>query len=199
MITALFLMLFAASFASAQEKGQVGLGMGYPGSVLLLWHVTDNIAVRPEIAFSTSGTDTGSVTGSGWSYGVGVSGLLYAGKWESLRTYVSPRFTYNRSSSTTTTNLLSPNVIGLPPPSVSFSSSTKSTATNKRGGGSFGAQYAVHKRFSVFGEVGLDYSRGESSFTSTFSPAVAALPSTTTTGSSSGWSSRSAAGVIFYF
>src|SRR5262249_7962888 len=114
-IAAAFLMLLAASLASAQEKGQIGLGMGYPASVLFLWHGTARPPVRPETAFWAWGTATGSVRGGGWSSGVGVSGLLYAGKWESLKTYVSPRFTYNRSSSTTTTTLLGPNVIGLPP------------------------------------------------------------------------------------
>ena len=38
----------AAAPAAAQEKGNVGITMGFPASVGLLWHATEKIAVRPD-------------------------------------------------------------------------------------------------------------------------------------------------------
>ena len=56
------------------------------------------------------------------------------------------------------------------------------------GAGSFGAQYAMGSKFSVFGEVGLGYSRSISPTSSIYSK------TTSTT-----WSTRTGVGVIVYF
>jgi hypothetical protein len=151
--------------------------MGYPAAVGVVWHVSDSVAVRPEIAFSTSSTDTDfgadTTTVSG-----GASGLFYVATWDRVRAYVSPRFSYARSTSDST------GTIGI--------ASKNSTYTVV---GSFGAQYTPHKRFAVFGETGLGYSRSKASTTTLVVPIV--LPATTSTLTSFG--TRSGVGVIFYF
>ena len=38
--------------AVGQEKGQVGLTVGYPASVGVVWHAVDRVAVRPEFTFT---------------------------------------------------------------------------------------------------------------------------------------------------
>jgi predicted porin len=62
--------------------------------------------------------------------------------------------------------------------------------------GLFGAEYSLHKRFSVFGEVGFGYttssSKSKSSPPSPIDDLIAG-------GSAHGWSTRTGAGVIFYF
>jgi hypothetical protein len=63
--------------------------------------------------------------------------------------------------------------------------------------GSFGAQYALGRRFSVFGEIGLGYTRTsvDNEPTSSVSPGA----STGSAATSHGIAARSGAGVVFYF
>src|SRR5207244_11930871 len=39
-----------------------------------------------------------ATTSDTWLAGVGISGLVYVGRYESLRTYVAPRIAYSRST-----------------------------------------------------------------------------------------------------
>ena len=157
----------------AQEHGETGLTMGYPASVGLVWQPSDSFALRPEFSFATTSIDSSS-TGlrDSNSLGVGLSGLFYVGKWESLSTYVSPRFVYNRLSTS---------------PSGGSTQSNAYSVT-----GSFGTQYALSRRFGVFGEVGIGYSHGHQEFetSSTF------LNSTIDTDS---WNTRTGVGLMLYF
>jgi hypothetical protein len=193
-------LVFAGSIARAQDAGQVGIAMGYPESVAVLWHVTDRVAVRPELSFRSShneggGSSLGTVassTSDSSFVGVGASGLFYVARWDALRAYVSPRVAFSRSHST------SEITIALPPFPVTVGGLTPTTTTQTIIGhtvgadGSFGAQYAFHARFSAYGEVGFGYSRSTGSETPA-SPVTFVLPTT------SGWGTRSAVGVIFYF
>ena len=43
------ILLFIATSAQAQQKGQTGLVMAYPTSVGFIWNVTDRVAIRPDI------------------------------------------------------------------------------------------------------------------------------------------------------
>jgi hypothetical protein len=158
--------------ASAQETGAVGLTMSFPAAVGIAWQATDALAIRPDFTFSNSGSD--SLTTSSTAVGVGVSALFYVRKWDSLRAYVSPRFGYQRSSFT-------------------FSGSPSAPSTNTyTGSGSVGAEYQLHRRFAVFAETGLAYSRAHSADT-TLAPGV---PLTT---SSHTWGTRAGVGAILYF
>jgi hypothetical protein len=187
----------------AQEHGQVGLSMGYPASVGVVWHVADRVAIRPEISLVQSSTDTTAITTvtfatslgvqtqttraqfvtDSTTVGTGVSALFYVWKREALSAFVTPRYAYNRGTSTTTGG-----GIGTP---------TENTATNHFISGSFGAQYALGRRFSVFGEIGLGYTRSRVDNVPTDSLAIGASTGSETT--SHGVSTRSAAGVVFYF
>ncbi len=176
-------VVLPAGSVAAQEKGQVGLAMGYPASVAVIFHATDAFAVRPEFNFSTSSTTTNytssSTTSDTTAFGVGVSALLYAAKWDNLHAYFSPRFTYARSTTDYT----------------GTSSTSNATSSTYTVSGSFGAQYSLGRRFAVFGEVGLAYSHltGESS-----SNAVL-VTNSSSSGTGNAWSTRTAIGGIFYF
>src|SRR5437899_11357351 len=119
-LLAVFALLVLPDASAAQDLPRFGLAMGYPAQVALLWNVSDRLAIRPEINWfrsslqSTTTTTlppyfgaipippmTTTSTSRGWQVGVGVSGLLYLSKGDALRTYVSPRFAYSRTSSTT--------------------------------------------------------------------------------------------------
>jgi hypothetical protein len=153
-----------AAPAAAQDAGQIGITMGYPAVIGVLWHVSDRIGIRPEVSLARGKSETSItltvpvvgapttsdvVTSENWQVGTGVSALFYLVKGEALRTYVSPRFTYLRNS-TTGTAFASVPTIATAPTTVS---------SNYGVSGSVGAQYALAKRFSVFGEAGLAYTR----------------------------------------
>jgi hypothetical protein len=172
-------LLLIPSIALAQERGDTGISMGYPSAISLIWHATDAIAIRPEINVSrnSSSSETAGFEreGSSWATGVGASALFYVTHDGNLRTYFSPRVTYNRTSSKVESGL---------PLEDSDANTTNSVTFN----GSFGAQYAVGERFSVFGEVGFAVSH---SWSETFG--------SLTNNSGNSLSTRSGAGVIFYF
>lgn len=173
-----------ASGAAAQDESKVGVTMGYPASFGIIWHASDRIAIRPELTLTGSSSETRSsgdfpveLTGDGWAIGTGVSALIYLHKYDRLRTYVSPRFTYSHTSTTTKTTAA---IIGL----------GESTATGNAygGAGSFGAEYRFADKFAVFGEVGFGVTH--TSGTNSLSPI---RPTTTS------WGTRSGVGVTFYF
>src|SRR3972149_2170786 len=101
LLAALCLMVFPP-VSRAQERGQVGLTMGFPTSAGLIWHATDRIAVRPEITFSqvTSKAELTppnvSTVSTNRSLGVGASLLWYFGSSDA-----NIRPTSARASSTT--------------------------------------------------------------------------------------------------
>src|SRR5581483_1699657 len=162
-------MLFVwTAAAAAQDAGQVGLTMGYPASIGVIWHVSDRVAVRPEISLQqiasmstsvTTVTNTTQTTTDQWAVGVGASALFYVHRWDALRTYVSPRFVYTRNASTNVGSLTaaatSSAIIVFPNTSPQ---TTEFTQQSYFVSGSFGAQYAVGAHFGVFGEVGFGYS-----------------------------------------
>src|SRR5262245_21030943 len=144
----LVIVFGSATSAFAQDKGKIGLTMGYPSSVGIVYHVTDKLAVRPELTIAQASTEaTGpaisrvnfSASSSSWAIGTGVSALFYVRQWDDLHLYVSPRWTYSHGSSSSDT--------------LSVDSTLNSWSLN----GSVGAQYALGKRFGVFGEVGFGY------------------------------------------
>lgn len=94
------------------------------------------------------------------------------GKWESLSTYLSPRFVYNRLST--------------------GPSALATRANNYSITGSFGTQYALSRRFGVFGEVGIGYSHGDQETETTST----SFYSSTTIDS---WSTRTGIGLMLYF
>jgi hypothetical protein len=175
-LTAGFLLLGAVA-AGAQEKGKAGVAIGYPGGIGILWHATDNVAIRPDFTFTHTSTD-GSGGGDGWGIGTDLSVLFYVKKYDNVRTYVSPRLTYSRS---TTTLQISSGTPGTLP-------DVKSTSSSTGGAGVFGAQYSPNARFSVFGELGIGFSRRRTE---------SSLGSPTTIKGNS-WGTTAGVGVIFY-
>jgi hypothetical protein len=142
------LVFACATMASAQDQNPA-LTMAYPAAVGVLLPVGGSWAVRPELSFSTQSLDLPVPSGSSDSTSVstGVSLLYYLHEADGLRTYVSPRVTYQRTSLDAGSGI-----------------SSLDTTTSFWGFiGSFGAQYALGRRFGVFGEVGIGYQKGTTS------------------------------------
>jgi len=203
-------LLAVAAVADAQDTPRVGITMGYPAAIGVIWNIGDRVAVRPEMTISGSSGDSSGVDASGvspgfntdaFSIGAGLSGLFYLKRWDLLRTYVSPRFSYSYASNTS----------NRPSSTAIISSSSDATSKAYTTSGSFGAEYSLGRRFGVFGEIGLAYTSTTASSASTlvttlttggiFGP-VTTTTTTTTVGSTShskSWAARSGAGVIVYF
>ncbi|MBL8137813.1 MAG: hypothetical protein JNL48_14400 [Acidobacteria bacterium] len=186
------MLVVAARSAGAQQAGDVGVTMGYPGALGVVWHVTDGIAVRPDIALSRSTSEsTTSATGpfggsglsststsDGWGTTVGLSVLLNVRTIERLRLYLAPRIAYAHSTAD--------NETGLSGALTGFTAKT----TGVLASGSFGSQYTVHDRFAVFGELGLQY---------TTQTTTSDFPGSRTEADGTTFGLRSAVGVTFYF
>jgi hypothetical protein len=196
-------MLMVASLATpvlAQDDPRIGITMGFPAAVGVVWRVADNIALRPDITFQRSSSEsattialptfpvtgvsasssTNIITTESWSVGVGVSAVFYISKHDALRTYLSPRWGYTRSSADGSSSI---------PSVISVLSNTHSQTV----GGAFGAQYALSRKFNIYGEVGLSYSHT----TLPGSDILNVISRTDTTQSSIG--TRGGVGVILFF
>jgi hypothetical protein len=171
-------VLVACGTAGAQEPGKTGITMAFPGAIGIIWHASDKVAVRPTFNFSRSSSEgTSTSSSSAWAFGTSISLLLYLRKYDNVRTYFSPRFTYGRNTSTVNVTLPAP--ITIP--------EQTNTSSSVGGGGMFGAQYSPSTRFSVFGEAGLTFSRQTSDSSSTV-----------TRFKSNGFGTAAGVGVIFY-
>ena len=166
--------VLGAASASAQERGRVGMAMGFPASIAAIWHVTEAIAIRPEVDLLRASREysyqTTTRTATELTTNLGVSGILFFASQDNLRTYVSPQLAYTRTSATVHSADSSPDI--------------EPTSSGYSAGGSVGAQYAIGRRFSAYGELGVVYrhTKGPASNTDI------------------NWiSTRSAVGVIVYF
>ena len=187
---AVFLTVFSTGRAGAQERGDVGITMGYPAAVGVLFHISDSLAIRPEASFTTASSDITLTSSSSTLYGVGISALLYVKRWDALRAYVVPRYAYQHGTSTSTLDLNLPVTLPINLPDVE----TKTTIDQHSFGGAFGAQYALHAHFGVFGEVGGAYTISKTS-----SSLSIPLPDSRSNPTGHSFALRSSAGVIFYF
>lgn len=171
------IIIGGATTAGAQETGKVGITMGYPAAIGVLWHLTDRVALRPEFSFTLTDSSSESIVNAEsnfWSLGTGVSVLFYSALTDNLRTYVAPRFSYSRTSGDTDV--------------------TESATDVYSVAGMFGAQYSLGRRFAAFGEVGVAYSRQSGS-------ATTSIVNVTTTISNHGnaFGTRTGVGVVLYF
>jgi hypothetical protein len=90
-------LLFAASVfctnsAYAQDTRSFGVTMGYPASIGVLWHLSEGVAVRPELSFDFFSTETendsplgGDSSQDGHNVSVGLSALFYFARWDMTR------------------------------------------------------------------------------------------------------------------
>ena len=166
-------ILLCASSASAQQPSGIGITMGYPGSIGVIFDTSDAIAVRPELSFGTTSiSGPSSVKTTSHTFTIGADGLFYMHTYDHVRTYVAPHLDYSHSSN-------------------SINSGSDISGSNHSVGfaGSFGAQYTPTDRFGVYGEVGLGFTHSSLSGSSSgFSSGATA----------NAWGTRAGVGVIFY-
>jgi hypothetical protein len=188
-LVVLGVMLLCIEVVNGQDKpgklavvlGGSNFGGAGTGSVGGLWQITSRIAIRPEFTINhvdsrSPGRNQPHMTTT--STGYGISGPITIHNNDSLRLYISPRFAYSRSDSTTTliTN-------------AGVENSTSSVTSGPYSGRvSFGGQYALNRHFSVFGETGVENLR---------MPIAQTLFSSSTKQST--WQVVTAFGLLLYF
>jgi hypothetical protein len=159
-------LLGIASPVSAQDERRVGLVMGVPVQVGILWHATERVAVRPDVSFSWSSSDLAAASSDYVDYSsstslsrlsLGLALLYYVGDDEGVRTYLAPRYRASRVSTSSESTLVIPGI-----PDVLPGSDRRLTQVSHSGGVSFGASYAPGDRLAVFGEAGLEFATSSS-------------------------------------
>lgn len=123
--------------AMAQEPGRVGLLMTSDSNVGLRIEATERVAIRPEVGFIRTTSDSlgGERTTTSWSPGLSL--LFELKSWDRTGLYLAPRWTYSR-----TTTGDSPNT-------------GSAKAAGHAVSAMIGAQHNITDRFGVFGEVGV--------------------------------------------
>ena len=158
--------------AFAQDAPKVGVVLSAPTGLSVIWHVSDRLAIRPEISFGHASTETAIGDTSSTNVNPGVSGLFYLRRYDNVRTYVSPRYVYDHDSSSASTPI----------------GDLDSSHATHRFTGSWGAQFDAHRRFAIFGELGVEFLHSSED-----------VPLISERVSANAWSSRVTAGAIFYF
>lgn len=171
--------------AAAQPSRTVGVTMGYPAGVGVLWHVTDAVALRPDVVLTRGTTETttsgfagvsSTASQSDWTVSTGLSALITLRDIDRLRIYAAPRVAYLRAETSTD------GAAGL----GDIESSTDGVVASA----ALGVQYGLGDRVAVYGESGLQYLRQsfESGFGTSSSKATLTQVGV-----------RSAIGLVIYF
>jgi hypothetical protein len=156
-------MLAVAALATfpcqaAAQSGQLGLSIGFPASLGVLWQPSALVGIRPEFTFELFDAESTSVSRLGTSrfstdtrlVGVGVSALFRVYREENLSLYVSPRYVHRRGKTSVVQDV---------PANVFVAGSDDREIEGHSITGSLGARYELGERFGVFGELGVDHSR----------------------------------------
>ncbi len=180
--SALMLAATTSSFG-AVKGGKIGVDFAYNGGISALalngtavgvwWHLTDTIALRPGVGF-TSGTTTSTNTTTGVStetkvsqFNFHVSLPIYLAKLNLVDLYVAPEFSYASTSTTVGATSVSGSGLGV--------------------AAALGLQVAINDQLHIFGELGGGYTSTEGT------------SGTTQTKVSGITTARTAVGAIFYF
>ena len=161
-------LIFAgASSVSAQTDNRWGVVMAFPTAAGLQWQANDRLTFRGDVAFdhgvveqvvtsgglfingvqvSSSSSRTTEFRHS--TFSLGMAGLFTVARREQLRLYVSPRVAWRRLDSSFETR-------DDDGPQTAFDSATTTNGLEVEG--TFGANYRLGDRFSVFGETGIGF------------------------------------------
>ncbi len=177
MFIMLSLMPFSL-FAQERENPRRSFGLTFP-NIGAIWHISDNIAFLPGIDFNHTWSDLSTMDGSITTdtLGVNASMRFYVSRWKGVRLYLAPkyRFVWGKSSNSIPVELYDLNL-----------RTYRHTAS-----GAWGLQYAISDRVSIFGDIGVGYSRLTQS-TSSIRPIPTINPRSSQIGTEGTW------GLILY-
>jgi hypothetical protein len=148
---------------AAAQSDTLAVSIGVPASLALLWQPSPAIGIRPEFTFdlfdavstSSSRLGTSQFSSDTRQVGVGISALFQVYREENLTLYVSPRYVHRRGHTDVAQDV----------PIDVFVSGGDREIRGHTLAGSLGARYALGTRFGLFGELGIDYSREDTTET----------------------------------
>ena len=158
-LTCAIVTIFAFAVPAVAQERTFGVTVGYPGSVGVVWQPAGRVAIRPSITFRNSGSDPMDEAGDfeSSSLSTTVGGLIYLRASAPLRLYLTPRYSFARTSSTITLQVPQ---LQFPLGTLTTTSVTTKRTTHEHGLALLvGAEYRLGDRFGVFGEVGVLYTR----------------------------------------
>jgi len=143
---------------AAAQSGQLGLSIGFPASVGVLWQPSALVGIRPEFTIELFNAESTSVSRLGTArfstdtrlIGVGLSVLFRVYRDENLTLYVSPRYVHRSGKTTVVQDI---------PANVFVPGDDDRDIEGHSMSGSLGVRYGLGERFGVFGELGVDYTR----------------------------------------
>ena len=166
--------------AHAQTERRCGFVIAYPASVGLEWQAADRLAVRFDGTYRHSSVESSSTptpfpvglpavirvpvfeirsSTSNTGAELGVSILFDLHRSDELRLYIAPRFAVLISKTeieTTITGLTPGDLAALTVPA-----NRGTTSSTPTGGVAIGASHDLTPRLRIFGEAGVNYSRGD--------------------------------------
>ena len=171
--------VLSAPTAHAQTERRFGFVIAYPASVGLEWQAADRLAVRFDGTYRHSSVESSSTptpfpvglpavirvpvfeirsSTSNTGAELGVSILIDLHRSDELRLYIAPRFAVLISKTeieTTITGLTPADLAALTVPA-----NRDTTSSTPTGGVAIGASHNLTPRLRIFGEAGVNYSRG---------------------------------------
>jgi opacity protein-like surface antigen len=172
--------VLSAPTAHAQTERRFGFVIAYPASVGLEWQAADRLAVRFDGTYRHSSVESSSTptpfpvglpavirvpvfeirsSTSNTGAELGVSILFDLHRSDELRLYIAPRFAVLISKTeieTTITGLTPGDLAALTVPA-----NRDTTSTTPTGGVAIGVSHNLTPRLRIFGEAGVNYSRGD--------------------------------------
>jgi opacity protein-like surface antigen len=173
-------LTLCAPTAHAQTDRRFGVVIAYPTSVGLEWQAADRLAVRFDGTYRRSTVESSSTptpfpvpllpniirvpvfevrsSTSNMGAELGVSVLVDLHRSDELRLYLAPRIAVLMSKNETETT-----ITGLSPAdlaALTFPANRETTSSTPSGGVTLGASHDISPRLRIFGEAGVNYSRG---------------------------------------
>lgn len=153
---------YAGTMGLYKTNGTNAMSVGTP-TIGVLWHITDMIALAPQVGFlSTGSEDKSGVNAAGTgniveksttAWGAGLEVPIYLTKFNALNFYLAPGFGYTPTSTTTKTTSYTAGTVGT-------TTETKSKGDYFSGYLAVGLQIPVNDQLHVFGKTTIGYASG---------------------------------------
>jgi hypothetical protein len=172
-------LVSAPLFAQEQESPRGKIGLTLPGIGAIL-HLTDHVAFVPGVGFTHNWSSLSSAPTTTAANNLSVSAALrfYVRDWKGLRFYLSPKYSFSRSTSERNAG------------GTGYGTDSSTAGDYHAAYGSWGIQYAISDRVSIFGDMGAFYSR--STYSTSSSAMLGGDTYSQNVGTSGSW------GLIFY-
>ena len=153
MLLVLSSLLPTMIFAQTKETQKPKFGLTFP-NIGVIWNINDRVAILPGFSIS-HGWSSFSSNSSNTDTSLQLNAALrfYIQEWKGLEFYLSPKYSYGWGKSELRSDIITLN----------------GKNHSHRVSGSWGLQYPISNRLSIFGDIGIEYARNSISTAATIS------------------------------